>query len=133
MQKPVLLLEVEQALAAANKAQAELEEFDRAHPNLGADLAGQTARLEHIKEALWHEPKLHMDVEVLIALSNADTYQQRVVAPLRKLQDERTELFLRGQWADRAYVHASHKWDSSAERLDYLLGQGLLALSQRKE
>jgi len=130
MPKPTLLLEVEQALAAANEAKAELEAFDQAHPNLGADLASQTIRLDHISEALKWDPGSPVNIGVLVALSDAHGHQQDVVAPLRKLYEQGQELYLKSQWADRAYVHASHKWDGSAERLDYLMGLGLAALNK---
>lgn len=130
MQKPTLLLEVEAALDAAEKTKAELEAFNEAHPNLGTELAAQTARLAHIKEALKWIPNMPMSLGVLVALSDAHTYQEEFLAPLLKLRDEREALAAEAHEAGRAYVFASHKWDSSAERLDYLMGLGLAALNR---
>lgn len=133
MTKPTLLLEVEAALAAANKARAELEAFNEAHPNLGTELAAQTARLEHITEALKWIPNMPMSFGVLVALSDAHTYQEEFLAPLFRLREERENLADLSYEAGRAYTDVSLKWDSSAERLDYLKGLGLVALNQKKE
>jgi len=130
MTKPTLLLEVEQALAAANEAKAELEAFDQAHPNLSAEYEKQAELLGAIETAR----RLSLgNPDVFKYLSEALICQRKVFNPMTPLVVARENLADLSYEAGRAYVYASHKWDGSAERWDYLKGQGLLALSQRKE
>ena len=125
MTKPTLLLEVEQALAAANEAQAELEAFDRADPELTFRVQGHRAILQELKAVLHPPPRnpigyVTIHWEVLSLLRDAVSRQEEVLDPINELWNKREALAAKAHEAGRAYVHASHKWDSSAERLDYL-------------
>ena len=140
MPKPPLLLEVEQALAAANEAQAELEAFDRADPELTFRVQGHRAILRALKEILLPPPRspisygyvaVHPHVQQHI--NQAISLQESWLEPINKLWNKREALAAKAYDTDRNYVHASHKWDGSAERLDYLKGLGLAALNQREE
>ena len=138
MTKPTLLIEVEQAFASANKAQAELEAFDRADPELTFKVQGHRAILQALKEILLPPPSspigyVGMPWEVCVSLRDAISRQESWLEPINERWNKREALAAKAHEAGRAYVHASIKWDGSAERLDYLKGLGLLALSQRKE
>jgi len=135
MLKPTLFLEVEQASAAANEAQAELEAFDRADPELTFKVQGHRAILQALKEILLPPPSspigyVGMPWEVCVPLRDAISRQESWLEPINAKWNKREALAAKVYDTGRAYVHASHKWDGSAERLDYLKGLGLMALNK---
>lgn len=130
MTKPILLLEVEQALAAANEAEAEFEAFDKANPQLHDKLTAQYEVLGDISRALGRQAL--NSSEVKSSLKQAHYKQRQTTDALHKIWVARGVLKQKVFDTGRAYVHASHKWDGSAERLDYLMALGR-ALNQEQE
>ena len=126
MTKPPLLLEVEQALASANKAQAELEAFDRADPELTFRVQGHRAILQALKEILLPPPRSpisYVDVHPHVQqhINQAISRQESWLEPINERWNKREALAAKAHEAGRAYVQVSVAWDGSAERLDYLM------------
>lgn len=125
MTKPTLLLEVEAALAAANKAQAELEAFDRNNPDLSLQVQGHRAILQELRKILLPPPgsplgyvTVHPHVQQHI--TEAISWQQLKLAPIEARWNEREALAAKAYDTGRVYTNVSLKWDASAERWDYL-------------
>jgi hypothetical protein len=138
MNKPPLLLEVEQALAAANEAKAQLEAFDKANPDLSLKVQGHRAILQGLKAVLRPGPRdpinyVDLPWPVHVLLNDAILRQEEVLDPINAKWNKREALAAEVYDTGRAYTNASTKWDSSAERFDYLKGQGLMALSKAQE
>ena len=124
--KPSLLLEVEAALDAAEKAKAELEAFDGADPELTFRVQGHRAILQALRELLLPPPGsplgyVTMPLRVQHHIVQAISCQEFKLAPIEALWNEREALAAKAYEAGRAYTDVSLKWDSSAERLDYLM------------